>query len=121
MLSQKHFQCQHCRVDVCILKWFQLLYLFLKNFSCSCSFAVALRSFCLSCLRRCGWAANGRTWGFPPRGAMAVPGHTVERDIVASSVLSSCTDRAPLIIYKLGFCFICLFFYSCRTIPLSIR
>lgn len=61
-LSQKHFQCQHSCVDICILKWFQLLYLFLKIFSGSCIFSVALKSFCLSCLRRCGYAANGRTW-----------------------------------------------------------
>lgn len=85
-LAQKHLQCQHSYVGGCILKWFQLLHLVLKVPSGSCSFAVAISDFCLSCLRRCGCAAHGGI-SSSPRGAMSVSRHTLKLDILASSVL----------------------------------
>lgn len=85
-LAQKHLQYQHSYVDGCIFKWFQLLHLVLKVLSGSCSFAVAFSDFCLSCLRRWGCAAHGGTWR-SLREAMSVSRHTLELDILASSVL----------------------------------
>lgn len=79
-LSQKHFQCQHSCVDVCMLNGLNSCICFWKIFFCSCSFVVAFTSFCLSCWRRCGCATNGRTWWFPLTGVKAVSRHTLEHD-----------------------------------------
>lgn len=99
ILSQKHFQCQHCHVDICILKWFQLLHLFLNIFSSSSCFYRCTFQLLLF-LPEDGWMCC--KWKDLPifsKGAMKVSKHILENDILASSVLLSCTGKVPLIIH----------------------
>lgn len=99
ILSQKHFQCQHCCVDICILKRFRLLHLFLNIFSSSsCFYHCAFQL--LLFLPEDGWmCCKWKDLVIFSKGAMKVSKHILENDILPSSVLLSCTGKVPLIIH----------------------